>query len=92
MNFFQPVRKIVARERQKSRIIKRYDTAQTPYQRLLAAAVLPDDQKRTLATLYKRLNPRRLRAQIDAALDSLWALADRDAQAPTGPVTNTSRQ
>jgi hypothetical protein len=92
MNFFQPVRKIVARERQKSRIIKRYDTAQTPYQRLLATAVLPDDQKRTLATLYERLNPRRLRAQIDAALDSLWALADRDAQAPTGPVTHTSRQ
>ena len=40
-NFFRSVRKLVSKHRVGSKVVKRYDTAQTPYQRVLAAGVLP---------------------------------------------------
>jgi hypothetical protein len=76
LNFFQPVRKVVAKERIGARVRKRYDVAQTPYQRLLAADVLHDHAQRELAGRYARLSPRALRTQIDAELERLWRLAD----------------
>jgi hypothetical protein len=78
MNFFQPVRKVVARERVGAHVRKRYDAAQTPYQRLRATGVLDAAAQADLATHYAGLNPVRLRAQIDAALQTLWTLADRE--------------
>jgi transposase InsO family protein len=76
-NFFQPVRKVRVTERVGGRIVKRYDTAQTPYQRLLAAGVLPVAHQQDLQATYERLNPVRLRQQIDDGLALLWKLADR---------------
>ena len=47
MNFFQPLRKVVSKERVGAKVRKRYDTARTPYQRLLASGVLDEaDQER----------------------------------------------
>jgi hypothetical protein len=40
LNFLRPVRKLIAKKRLGSRTFKRYDRAQTPYQRLLAGGVL----------------------------------------------------
>ena len=40
LNFFQPMRKLIAKERHGARVTKRYDTAQTPYQRLQRSGVL----------------------------------------------------
>ena len=37
MNFFQPVRKLVAKERVGSKVHKRYDRAQTPYRQVLTS-------------------------------------------------------
>lgn len=34
-NYFQPVMKLVSKERNGSQVKKKYDTARTPYQRLL---------------------------------------------------------
>jgi hypothetical protein len=76
-NFFQPVRKLIAKERVGAKVRKRYDRAQTPYQRLLAAGVLDEAQRATLAALYRGLNPVRLLAEIDAALAVLGTLAER---------------
>jgi hypothetical protein len=77
VNFFQPLRKVVSKERVGAHVIKRYDLAQTPYQRLLTLGVLADDQAAALRTEYLRLNPLRLRAAIEAALEALWTQADR---------------
>jgi transposase InsO family protein len=76
-NFFQPVRRVVAKERVGARVIKRYDTARTPYQRLVASGTLAAEQQRQLAAAYERLNPARLHKQLDDALEALWKLADR---------------
>jgi hypothetical protein len=78
MNYFQPVRKVVAKERVGARVRKRYDAAQTPYQRLRASGGLDAAAQADLAVHYAGLNPVRLRAQIDAALQALWTAADRE--------------
>ena len=77
LNFFQPVRKLAAKERVGAKVTKRYDAAATPYRRLLAAGVLDAAGKDALDRRYRGLNPVRLKQDIDAALELLWALADR---------------
>jgi hypothetical protein len=78
VNFFQPIRKLVSKERVGAKVVKRYDRAQTPYQRLLASGVLDEAQRQGLDALYHRLNPLQLLAEIDAALATLGTLAERD--------------
>ena len=86
MNFFQPLRKVVSKERVGAKVRKRYDTARTPYRRLLDAGVLDEGGQERLRQLYLSLNPLRLRAEIDAALERLWRLAERG---PVSKVTKT---
>ena len=76
VNFFQPVRKLVFKERHGARVVKRYDRAQTPYRRLLASGVLTPERSAALAAQYRQLNPRQLRADLQTRLDVLWKLAD----------------
>lgn len=57
INFFQPVMKQVSKVRIGSKLIKKYDTAKTPYQRVLQANDIGDDIKEKLIEEYKRLKP-----------------------------------
>lgn len=84
LNFCRPVRKVVATERAGPRPRRRYDRAQTPYQRLLAAGVLAPDQAAAAAALADAINPVALRARLDRALETLWTLADRPAASFSG--------
>ena len=84
VNFFQPVSKLIGKERNGAKVRKRYDEAQTPYQRLLASGVLDEPKREALATLYASLNPIKLRTQIDEALEALWKLTNR------GPVPKSA--
>ncbi len=79
LNFCRPVRKLVSKERDGARVRKRYDTARTPYQRLLAAKTLTAEQRAAVETLAARINPVALRARLDHELRALWALADPPA-------------
>lgn len=76
LNFFRPVRKLLSKRRLGARVVKRYDTAQTPYQRLLAAGVVPPAQRAALAAQLETLDPITLAREIEQALDLLWKLAD----------------
>ena len=76
-NFFQPVMQLKHKTRNGAKLHKVYDTAKTPYQRVLDAGVLEPRQRLALERQYQTLNPVKLRAQIDQALDHLWSLADR---------------
>jgi len=77
VNFFQPVMKLVSKTRHGAKVHKVYDTAQTPYQRLLRAGVLTEAKKQELAATYHHLNPVLLLKQINENLESLWKLAER---------------
>jgi len=57
VNFLHPVRKLQEKVRHGSRITRRYDTAQTPYRRLLASGVLPRKSQNGLAVRSKAVDP-----------------------------------
>ncbi len=77
INFFQPVLKLVGKSRQGARVHKVYDTAQTPYQRLLSSGILREEKRRELANIYAALNPLALLKQIRQEVEYLWSLAER---------------
>lgn len=74
-NFFQPVLKLVSKEQVDNKIIKHYDIAASPYQRVLAAKDIQLGVKARLTDLYVRLNPVRLRNAIDQKVDQLWKIS-----------------
>jgi hypothetical protein len=76
-NFFQPTMKLVSKTRHGAKVNKTYDTARTPYQRLLRAGVLTEVRQQELAATYHGLNPLLLLKQINGNLEQLWRLADR---------------
>ena len=76
VNFFQPVLKLVRKTRHGARVRKEYDTAQTPYRRLLRSGTLSQDKERQLASIYSALNPVTLLAHIRQAVEHLWTLAE----------------
>jgi hypothetical protein len=77
VNFFQPVLKLVGKSRHGAKVHKVYDTAQTPYQRLLRSKVLTEEKRKELEAIYAALNPVRLLCQIRETVGHLWTLAER---------------
>lgn len=70
-NFFQPTMKLQSKERVGSKVIKRYDGAQTPYQRVLAAPQVSEADKQRLRVKYKTLNPAALKRKLMRLQDRL---------------------
>jgi hypothetical protein len=79
MNFFQPTMKLVSKTRHGAKVNKFYDTARTPYQRLLEAGMLTIANQQELAATYHGLNPVLLLKQLNSNLEQLWRLAQRPA-------------
>jgi hypothetical protein len=77
VNFLHPVRKLREKVRHGSRITRHYDTAQTPYRRLLASGVLPRKSQSGLAVRSKAVDPLRLKLEIESAQRTLAERAVR---------------
>jgi hypothetical protein len=77
MNFFQPTLKLLDKTRSGAKVHKVYETARTPYQRLLKSTVLGESKRAEMATTYRGLNPTQLLKQINSNLEQLWQLAQR---------------
>jgi hypothetical protein len=75
INFFQPSFKLIAKERIGNKTIKRYDTAKTPYQRVLERKDISLEAKARLMNLYVQLNPAELRRSIDQKTAKLWKIS-----------------
>lgn len=63
-NFFQPVMKLIGKERIGAKVKKTYDRPCTPYQRLLDSSALSAPAKQKLRTQYAGLNPAELKRRI----------------------------
>ena len=63
-NFFQPTMKLQFKQRVGSKVTKRYDRAQTPYQRVLASPHIAEAKKELLRVKYATLNPAALKRKI----------------------------
>ena len=72
---FQPVMHLTEKIVEGDKVRRKWDEAQTPYQRLLATGVLSQEQQERLQTLYEQTNPLRLREEIYAGLAVLWDTA-----------------
>ena len=70
-NFFQPSMKLVEKTRDGSKVTKRYDKPQTPYQRLLASGSLRPKEEERLSSLYHIINPALLQRRISSLQDKL---------------------
>ena len=75
INFFQPSLKLIAKERIGNQTRKRYDTAKTPYQRILEREDISLPAKARLMNLYVQLNPVELRRRIDQKTAKLWKIS-----------------
>lgn len=71
-NLFQPVLHLSEKQVQPDGIVRKWDTAQTPYQRLVASGKLSAQQQARLQALYEQTNPLRLREEIYQGLAALW--------------------
>lgn len=64
VNFFSPQMKLVSKTRVGARVRRHYDTAATPYQRLMASPEIKPTTKKLLSAQYERLNPVEIRRDI----------------------------
>lgn len=93
VNFFQPSVKLVSKKREGSRVIKKYDPAQTPYQRVVASETVSGESKRALEEQFKPLDPIALLAEIERLQDQLWQYAYVERRVIASPVSlNGSNQ
>jgi hypothetical protein len=56
VNSFQPQMKLVSKTRRGAKVIKRFDTARTPYQRVLESPYVTEEAERRLRETYLALN------------------------------------
>ena len=75
INCFQPSVKLIAKQRIGNQTFKQYDTAKTPYQRVLERNDISLPAKARLTNLYVQLNPAELRRSIDQKTAKLWKLS-----------------
>lgn len=82
VNFFQPVMKLIQKTRIGSKVRKKYDKPQTPYQRVLASLLVPETMKQPLREQYAQLNPAALRRKIVRLQDKLLHLSQASKNHP----------
>ena len=71
-NFFQPVMKLVSKERIGGSVKRKYATPKTPYQRLMDSGQISEQARKQLEAVYLSLNPAQLKRSIDTKLGKLY--------------------
>jgi hypothetical protein len=81
-NHFRPTFKLEKREKKGGKTVKTYEKKpQTPYQRLLGSAIIPEPTKERLRAEHARLNPFALKKSLEAKLKNFFtALGNLDRE------------
>jgi hypothetical protein len=93
VNFFQPSMKLLSKQRDGARVLRKYDQAQTPFQRLLASDVLTPEQRARLEMILTALDPMQLLQQLETLQEALWkhavfrTVVESSPSAPTPEAT-----
>jgi hypothetical protein len=74
-NYFQPLRKLIKKERVGAKVRKTYDAPRTPYRRVLEIPEIPERTKETLTRLYDQINPAQLKREMEKLQNKLIALS-----------------
>jgi len=83
-NLFQPVLHLCEKQVIAGKVVRKWDTAKTPYERLLESSVLSPEQQARLRQLYEQTNPHELREALYRQLDTIW-------QSAMAPPTSAAR-
>jgi hypothetical protein len=70
-NFFQPVIKLISKERIEGKVHRKYDIPKTPYQRVMKSKEVSLEIEKELKRIYQSLNPAELKRTIEKKLDLL---------------------
>jgi transposase InsO family protein len=87
-NYFLPQQKLVFKQRQGAKVIKRHDTAATPHQRAVTHDAVRKRPKITMNATFKRLKPAALSRQILALTGELEILAQAKKAPRSRPPVN----
>lgn len=71
-NYFQPSVKLISKTRVGAKVKKKYDTAQTPAQRIIDRKDIPKDTKKRLKDTFRQLNPVELLRTINQLVEELY--------------------
>jgi hypothetical protein len=71
VNHFQPVMKLAEKIRDGAKVTRRYDTARTPYRRVLASEHVSKAAKRRLEAEHLEMNPAQIQREIGRCQDEL---------------------
>ncbi len=75
-NFFMPTFKLIDKQRDGAKIIKKHDKPETPYHRLLRSVHITDQKKNELKLIYEQTNPFALKKVIQVKLRRIFANID----------------
>jgi hypothetical protein len=70
-NYFIPSVKLIVKERKGSKIIKKYDTPKTPFQRIMESDEIAEEKKNELTKRFKTMNPFELQSKMKAKIDTI---------------------
>src|SRR5689334_20284593 len=76
-NYFQPVMKLMEKQRLGSRVKKKYDRARTPYERVLASSAVSEEKKQRLKQEYEAINPAQIKREITRLQDELIKMSSK---------------
>jgi hypothetical protein len=90
VNIFQPSMKLQSKQREGSRVHRKYDAAQTPLARLCTSGVLDAERVHALEQVAQILDPVQLLAQLEQLQKAMWRHAILPtAQPQHAPVHET---
>lgn len=76
-NFFCPSVKLISKNREGSKTIKKHDLPKTPYQRIMESPHISSSVKRKLTKQLANLNPFLLRSQMEVKLKRIFDLFNK---------------
>lgn len=85
-NYFYPSIKLIDKIRIQSKIKKKYEKPQTPYQRLMNCEHVSHEQKIKLKTTFDSLNPFELKKSIEQKLKKIFSYVDIKIRKKTGTI------
>ncbi len=90
-NYFYPQQKLMSKERDGAKVIKKYDTATTPYHRALAHDRVCAEDRAILGDTHAGINPAAIQRRIQALSTELITLATAK-NTPPGKTAVTRAQ
>jgi len=85
-NLFQPVLHLKEKQVQQHKVKRKWDTAQTPYERLKVTGILSVEAQARLQDVYEQTNPLALRQEIYDRLAVIWETRTPQQVPTSSPV------